>query len=99
VSDAAVLAAIEAMEAWMADPGHPMDGPTLEAWNRGFQAAVAQAERGPGWEELVVRAHTLVERVEARRKAVAAQRDAVRLELERQTQGTRALKGYGSSTR
>ena len=99
MSDAAVRAAIQAMEAWLADPERALDEVALEAWNRDFRAAVAGAEKGPGWPELVARGHRLAERVESRRQAVAAQRDAVRLELEQQVQGDRALKGYGSSTR
>jgi hypothetical protein len=99
MSDGAVRAAIQTLEAWLADPECPLDEIALEAWNRDFQTALAGAEKGPGWPELVARGHRLAERVESRRQAVAAQRDAVRLELEQQVQGDRALKGYGSSTR
>lgn len=99
MSDGAVRAAIQTLEAWLADPERPLDEVALEAWNRDFQAAMAGAEKGPGWPELVARGHRLAERVESRRQAVAAQRDAVRLELEQQAQGDRALKGYGSNTR
>ncbi|HEX9081362.1 MAG TPA: hypothetical protein VF768_03730 [Holophagaceae bacterium] len=99
MSDAAVLAAVQAMEAWLDDPDRAFDAPALEAWNRDFREAVATAERGPGWEALVVRAHVLAEAVLARQRAVEAQRDAVRAELEQQAQGDRALKGYGASTR
>lgn len=99
MSDEAVRAAIQTLEAWLADPERALDEIALETWNRDFQAAVAGAEKGPGWPELVARGHRLAERVESRRQAVAAQRDAVRLELEQQAQGDRALKGYGSSTR
>jgi hypothetical protein len=99
MSDEAVRAAIQGMEAWLADPECVLEGAALEAWNRDFQAALAGAEKGPGWPELVARGHHLAERVESRRQALAAQRDAVRFELARQAQGDRALKGYGSSTR
>lgn len=99
MSDAAVLAAVQAMEAWLDDPDRALDATALAVWNRDFQAAVAAAERGPGWEALVARAHALAEAVLARQRAVEAQRDAVRAELEQQAQGDRALKGYGASTR
>jgi len=99
MSDGAVQAAIQAMEAWLADPDSALDGTALEAWNRDFRAAMAGAEKGPGWQELVARAHRLAEQVEGRRRAVEAQRDAIRLELEQQAQGGRALKGYGASAR
>jgi len=99
MSDGAVLAAIQAMEAWLAGPESALDGTALEAWNREFQASVAGAEKGPGWQELVARAHRLAEQVERRRRAVEAQREAIRVELEQQAQGDRALKGYGASTR
>lgn len=99
MSDGAVLAAIQAMEGWLADPDHFLDEAALEAWNREFREAAARAEKGPGWAEVVARAHDLAKRIEARTRALEAQRDAVRLELEQQAKGDRALKGYGSSTR
>lgn len=99
MSDRGVLAAIQAMEGWLDDPDHPLDERALECWNREFQEAVARAEKGPGWSDIVARAHDLAKRVEARTQALSVQRDAVRLELEHQAQGGRALRGYGSSAR
>lgn len=99
MSDADVLAAIQALESWLADPQHVLEEAALEAWNRDFRAAVVRAERGPGWDALVARAHALAETVLVRQRVVEAQRDAVRAELEQQAQGGRALKGYGASTR
>lgn len=96
MSDAKVRAVLDAAEAWLADPANLLDPAFLESWNRDFKAAVATAERGPGWPDLVTRAHQLVEQVEARRRQVEARREAVRAELQLQAQGHRALKGYGS---
>ncbi len=99
MSDAAVRAVLDAAEAWLADPETLLDTDFLERWNRDFQAAVAAAERGPGWAELVARAHRLAGQVEARQRAVEARREAVRGELQLQARGHRALKGYGSGLR
>jgi flagellar hook-associated protein FlgK len=94
MSDEAVLSALQAMEALLSNPELPLDGTVLEAWNREFKAAVAGAEKGPEWQVLVARAHRLAEQVETHRRAIEAQRDAIRFELEGQARGKRALKGY-----
>lgn len=99
MSDAGVLAAIECMEAWIRDSAPMPDPDVLAEWNREFQAAVAAAEHGPEWTNLVARAHTLGGRIQGRTALVAAERDALRLELDAQARGDRALKGYGAATR
>lgn len=99
MSDTDVRAAIEALEAWLAKGGAPMDPAFLAEWNGRFQAAVASAERGPGWDALVERAHRLAEQVAFRQSAAEAQREMIRAELRQQEQGARALRGYGASTR
>lgn len=99
MSDLKVLAAIERMEAWMRDPVVAPDPDDLAAWNSEFQAAMATAERGPGWVELVARAQALGGFVESRADLLAAERDAIKLDLDAQARGDRALKGYGASTR
>jgi hypothetical protein len=99
MSDEAVLNAIRVLEAWLKAPDVPLDGATLEVWHRDFNAALAGAVKGPGWQELVARGHRLAEQVERHSDAVEAQRDAIRLELQGQVQGSRALKGYESSIR
>lgn len=99
MSDAQVRAALERMEAWLQDPAAPPDPEALAGWNRGFREALATAERGPGWEDLVGRAHALGERLAARTTELAVERDALRQELGLQAQGDRALRGYGASAR
>ena len=99
MSDGEVRAAIEALEAWVADAGAPLDPTFLAEWNGRFQSAVASAERGRGWEGLLERAHRLAGQVALRQAAAEEQREAIRTELRQQEQGSRALRGYGASTR
>ena len=99
MSDREVQAALEALEARCAGVGVPLDPAFLAGWNSQFQAAVASAERGPGWEALVARAHQLAGQVALRQADAETQREAIRAELRQQEQGARALRGYGSSTR
>ena len=99
MSDAEVCAAIEALEAWVADAAAPLEPAFLADWNGRFQAAVATAERGAGWEGLLARAHRLAGQVALRQAAAEEQREAIRTELRQQEQGSRALRGYGASTR
>lgn len=91
-----VRAAIEQMEAWLADAGWEPDPEALAQWNAEFQLALNQTEKGPGWPELAARAHAAGKLLEARLTAVTAARDQVRIELEAQVLGNRALKGYGA---
>ena len=98
MSDAAVRAALSQLEAWLGDRSTPLDDALLEAWNRDFNAALARAERGPGWEETLALARRLGQQVLARQHELEGQRDGIRLELQRQLQGARALKGYGTHT-
>jgi len=99
MSDARVLAAIEQMEAWLGDLNWEPDPEGLVRWNSDFQKALAQAEKAPGWLDLVSRAHAAGQLLEARIAVVAAERDRVRAELAAQERGNRALRGYGASTR
>ena len=99
MSDPKVRAAIEQMEAWMGDPNWEPDPGQLEAWNKEYQTAVSQAEKGAGWPELVERAHALGRRLEPRLAQMVRLRDELKAELEAQERGNRALLGYGASTR
>jgi len=99
MSDSDLLRSMEMMEAWLRSPESMPDAETLADWNHGFQSAVEQAERGPGWSDLVSRAHALGERVQRCTGLLAAQRDAIKLELDSQVRGERALKGYGAGLR
>ena len=99
MSDRAVREAIQVLEDWLAGGTRALDADALAAWNRSFREALAAAEKGPGWAELVARGHTLATKVAACQWAVEAEREAVRQELAQQAQGDRALRGYGASTR
>jgi hypothetical protein len=92
-----VCAAIDQMEAWLADPDWEPDPDALAQWTTEFQGALSQTEKGPGWPDLAARAHAAGSLLEARLAVVAAGRDQVRAELEVQVRGNRALKGYGAN--
>jgi len=99
MSDAGVRAALERMEAWLADVNWVPDVGELAQWDAEFQAALAQAEKGPGWSSLMERSMAAGHSLEARTLVVAEARDQVRKELENYERGNRALKGYGASSR
>jgi len=99
MSDREVRAAIEQMEAWLGDPSWEPDPLQLEDWNLYFQGAMARAEKAAGWHDLMTRAHILGPRLEALTAGFIRQRDALKIELELQGNGARALKGYGAGLR
>ena len=99
MSDARVLAAVEQMEAWLGDRNWEPEAEVLAQWNVEFQAALAQAEKAPGWPDLVSRAHLAGQLLEAHIVVVAEERDRVRMDLAAQERGNRALRGYGASSR
>jgi hypothetical protein len=74
-----------------------VDGEAIAAWRQRFDAAVATAERGPGWPEIVTRSRTLATRLDQAADRLSLERDRIRRELELQGQGARALKGYKPS--
>lgn len=99
MSDAEVLREIERMEAWIGAPELMPGADDLEEWNRAFRIALADAERGPGWSDLVLRSKALGSRVDGRAIILAAERNRIRVELDSQELGGRALKGYGAAAR
>jgi hypothetical protein len=99
MSDGAVRAALEKMEAWIADSAWSPRAGDLEAWNSEFQAAMASARKGDGWEDLLNRAHTAGQALAVRAAQLEQKKDAVKAELDAQALGRRALKGYRDSTR
>jgi flagellar hook-associated protein FlgK len=99
MSDRLVRVAIEQMEAWIADPAWEPDPDRLAQWNAEFTAAMAGAEKAEGWPQLLARAHALGAQLEDRVIRLAQLRDDVRAELDALECGTRALRGYGASTR
>jgi hypothetical protein len=99
MSDADVLKVLDQMEAWMQRAVELPSPEALTSWTLAFQAVTAAAERGPGWQVIVERAHALGARVEARAAGLATQRDQVRQTLEAMRRGRTALKSYGTLTR
>lgn len=99
MSDARVRAAIEQMEAWLADLTWEPDPEALEQWNTEFNAALAQAQRVGEWPDLVARGHAASQMLEARIVRLREAQDLVKSELAAQERGSRALKGYGVNVR
>lgn len=99
MSDPRVRAAVEQMEAWLADAAWQPDPDELARWDAEFRAAAVQAEKGEGWRELVERAHEAGRRLGVRSEAMAFELNQLKAKLQAQDQGNRALKGYGASSR
>ena len=99
MSDRRVRTAIERMEAWIGNPGWEPDPDELTGWNTEYQAALAQAEKGEGWQDLVARAHALGQQLEPKLANMVRIREQLRTELDAQERGSRALIGYGASAR
>ncbi len=99
MNDLRVRAAVAQMEAWLADTAWQPDPEALAQWDAEFLAAVIQAEKGEGWRELVERAHEAGRRLDDRSEALAAELGLMKVRLQVQDQGNRALKGYGASSR
>ncbi len=99
MSDDRVRAAIEQMEAWLADPAWEPDAEVLAAWDTEFNAAMAVAVRAEGWTGLTDRAHAAGKLLEGRIAVAVEALNRVRAELEAQSRGNRALRGYGAGTR
>lgn len=99
MSEGALRASIEQMEAWVADPIWEPDPEALARWDAGFQAALTQAAKGPDWQDLMARAHAAGRQLETRAMRLAELRDQVKAELDAQERGNRALMGYRASIR
>ena len=99
MSDGRVRAALEQMEAWLADPTWEPDADALARWRAEFQEALAQAEKAAGWPSLIARAHAAGQSLEDRTAPFAKERDRLKALVGGQGRGVQALKGYGASTR
>jgi hypothetical protein len=92
MSDREVVLALDAVE-HLLHTGDLASG-TLAAWQERFDAAMATAERGPGWAMIAQRSHLLGRRMDLALAGVLAERDAIGRELRLLARGGRALKGY-----
>jgi len=99
MSNRAVVAAINKMEAWLIDPDWQPDPEALAQWNAEFRIALDLADKGSGWLDLLTNAHAVGRQLEVRLAHFTEVRDGLRAELEAQDLGNRALKGYGAVTR
>jgi len=92
MSDQDVVHALESLERMM--QAGDLDADTLASWRERFDAAMASAERGPGWAAIADRAHIMGKRLDLAIVELSIRRDAIKEELNLQAVGGRALKGY-----
>jgi len=97
MSDQDVFRAIEELERYLQVDSSMLDALQLDTLHHRFQEAVATAERGDSWSEVVARAQAVQEALKSRLAGVIGQRDAIRRELEGQVAGQRALNAYKPS--
>lgn len=96
MSDRDVLAALDDLERLLAVPMEHAEPGAIGEWHERFRTAVAGAERGPGWPEVLVRAKLLGRLLKRREAMVVAARDSLKRNLEQKGQGRRALTAYGA---
>lgn len=97
MSDRDLARILDEMEEMLRQEPFPEAPEAIEAWRLRFADAVASADRGPEWEALAKRARELGKRVEILLEELSRKRDALRLELDHQAQGSRALRAYRPS--
>jgi hypothetical protein len=95
LSDQELVSALDAMDQLIRDG--LVEPEVILQWRQRFDAALATAERGAGWSQIVARAHDLSATLDIAVKTLSDQRDQIRKELDLQAQGARALKGYKPS--
>ncbi len=93
MSRAELEAVLAELETWLAEGALP-PAEHLADWNARFRALAAGAERGPGWDALVQRAHTLAARLDRQVAALQQQKEVLQQELAGHSVGQRALKAY-----
>lgn len=97
MSDADVGRLVQEIEDYLKETQSP-DPEYFADWNTKFNQAAEKAERGPGWRDIVDRAHAVGKMVQNRVSGLNYERDQLRDELNAQSLGQRALKGYSAST-
>lgn len=99
MSDEGIRSALEQMEAWLADPSWEPLPDAIAEWDDAFHRAMNQANHGPGWDVLIARCHALGRELEARADLISVKCNDLKVELEGQSRGVRALKGYSAAIR
>lgn len=94
MSDRNVAASLDDLERLLASLMDRPDPRAVDAWHAAFKAAVATAEKGPQWPQLVARARELGLRLDQEVRNLTAIRGAIRVELQAKERGRRALMGY-----
>ena len=94
MSDADLIRALDDLEQMLQGE---LDPEAITAWRHRFDTELASADRGPGWPQIVDRAHGLAGRLDAAAQTLSDQLTQVRKELAIQARGERALKGYKPS--
>lgn len=94
MSDLAFAVVLEALESLLQGEPEPE---AIEAWQRRFDEALRHVERGPAWPDLVAKAHQLATQLHQRADHLSEELAGLRLDMERQAQGSRALKAYKPS--
>lgn len=97
MSDQDLARILDEMDRMLGQRPFPEDPEAIEAWRLRFAQAVASAEHGPDWERLALRARDLGKRVESLLDDLNRERERLRLELDHQAQGSRALRAYRPS--
>lgn len=99
MTNSEVDALLAMMEAWLADPAWELEAESLADWTSRFNDALATADRSHGWIETAERSHRVGRQLEQRLQSVIEAKERIRVELEQQDKGVRALKGYGTVSR
>jgi len=94
MSDADVVLLLEKMEELLRQEPFPLEPEAIATWRVRFDEAVGSAERGPEWAAITARAHGVGRRVVEVVSDLQLQRDELKRQIDLQTLGERALKGY-----
>lgn len=94
MSNQDVIRCMDAMEFLLRGNHVELEAEQVAIWQQTFDAALASAEKGPGWDEIVARAQALKVKVDGAVKGLRERQGEIRRELDAQTTGVRALKAY-----
>lgn len=99
MSDLDLSAILDRLDAMLSAGGEDdLEAQAVAHWNREFNLALADVQRGPRWPEILVRARTLKARLDQRIANLRGEQDVLRAHLQSRAQGTRALAAYRPHT-